>query len=372
MARGAASLAARLGATRLLDPLAALTRSTAAPASPAAQLAARLATPTDAVGSHVSDFLSRFEAECAAHDAAWRAAREATREVTVAREGGEGGEGVREGGEGAREGGEGAREGGEGGACSEVAERALAEAVSSIVTFETALLDALYTAGLAQPVEAAGRGAPPPAGTAVSEGPAVAAETVGGGCDEGGGLLRLAWLVEQSFMPRCLELLRPLYQRARGAADEALRQTRQALRLRHPEVLGLREPLLLSGGVPSATVLEASWLYSDAVDALLAIGTERTVAGKLVRLSRVLEAFVGATRGCLSDGLSADDLVPLLTLVLVVSRAEIGFEGFVLDALTCDLVASGSGRASYCAVTLAVALGFLREVQQSPPPYSSR
>ena len=67
-----------------------------------------------------------------------------------------------------------------------------------------------------------------------------------------------------------------------------------------------------------------------------------------------------ATKGRCEE-LSADDLVPLLTLALVASRADVAFEGYVLDELLPDLLASG--KESYCVCTLQVALGFLREVQ---------
>ena len=167
--------------------------------------------------------------------------------------------------------------------------------------------------------------------------------------------------VEGSFMPRCLELIRPLHARVRQAGDAALVASRQALRLRHLEGLGLREGLVVSGSVPCTTALEASWLYGEAVDVIGRLPSEPTVAGKLATLARAFEALVSATRERCGEGLSADDLVPLLTLTLIAARIDVAFEGFVLDELLSDLVASG--REAYCACTLAVALGFLRTVE---------
>ena len=110
----------------------------------------------------------------------------------------------------------------------------------------------------------------------------------------------------------------------------------------------------------ATSVIEASWLYGDAVDAIGRLQEEGTVAGKLSRLSEAFEAIVVASADRTSEGLSADDLVPLLTLAIVPARLDIGFEVFVLDALLSDLLSSG--RESYCACTLAVSLGFLRGV----------
>ena len=105
-------------------------------------------------------------------------------------------------------------------------------------------------------------------------------------------------------------------------------------------------------------------MYTDAVDCLSELPSEVSVAGKLRRLSSVLALLVAATKGRLKpdDGLSADDLVPLLTLVLVTARVDdLDFEGFVLDEMLNDAVVAG--KESYCACTLQVALGFLREVK---------
>ena len=98
----------------------------------------------------------------------------------------------------------------------------------------------------------------------------------------------------------------------------------------------------------------------EALDVLARLPTEHTVAGKLAILATAFEALVTATRERCAEGLSADDLVPLLTLTLVTARIDVAFEGFVLDELLCDVVASG--REAYCSCTLAVALGFLRTV----------
>ena len=129
-------------------------------------------------------------------------------------------------------------------------------------------------------------------------------------------------------------------------------------------MLGLRAPLISSGGVPASTALEASWLYTDAIDELGDLPRRPTVASKLCTLARATELLVGATQGrC--DELSADDLVPLLTLALVGgSGLDVAFEGYVLDELLPDLIATG--RESYCVCTLQVALGFLRQVDVAP------
>ena len=88
-------------------------------------------------------------------------------------------------------------------------------------------------------------------------------------------------------------------------------------------------------------------------------------AGRLRRLSNSFEFLVAATKDACKDGLSADDLVPLLTLCLVAARAPapgqtISFEGFVLDELLPDVVSSGPQ--AYCACTFSVAIGFLKAV----------
>ena len=112
--------------------------------------------------------------------------------------------------------------------------------------------------------------------------------------------------------------------------------------------------------VPCTTIIEASWLYGHALDELASLPRQPTVVGKLRALSHAFEALVEESRERCTDGVSADDLVPLLTLLLVATRIDVPFEGFVLDLLPCDALASG--RESYCACTLAVALGFLRQV----------
>ena len=202
---------------------------------------------------------------------------------------------------------------------AELRAKTLGDCVASVVSFEAALLEALYAANVAQPVEDA---------------------------NPEGGLLELVDVVEGSFMPRCLALLQPLHERVHPAATPALETTRTSLRLCHPEVIGLREALVLSEGLPCATIVEASWLYSEAIDALNGLGGARTVAGRLRCLANVFEALVIATRGRCADGLSADDLVPLLTLALVTSRGiDVAFEGFVLDELLPDVVL-GNGKES--------------------------
>ena len=212
------------------------------------------------------------------------------------------------------------------------------------MSFETSLLDGLYSAGIAQRIEAEHAPSNPNEGTA----------------DSNRGLMALLSTVQAAYMPQCLECLRPVYAKLRQASEGELARTRHGLRLRHPEVIGLREGLISSGGVCCTSVIEASWLYGDAVDAICKLPEEGTVAGKLWRLSEAFEAIVTATADRTAEGLSADDLVPLLTLAIVPARLDIGFEGFVLDALLSDLLSSG--RESYIACTLAVSLGFLRGV----------
>ena len=173
--------------------------------------------------------------------------------------------------------------------------------------------------------------------------------------------------VEMAFMPQCLELMRPLHARARAKALAKLGATRRGLRLAHPSVIGLRQGLVVDGeGVPCTTVLEASWLYGDAIDHLsrpAARADRRRAPAPPRRLARGVcrrDARPG------KDGLSADDLVPLLTLALVTGRSDgFGFEGFLLDEMLPDVVSSG--RESYCACTFAVALGFLHAVETPSP-----
>ena len=78
--------------------------------------------------------------------------------------------------------------------------------------------------------------------------------------------------------------------------------------------------------------VEATWLYTEAVDELSQLSTTPTVAGKLGVLAAVVEALVRATRGRCEE-LSADDLVPLMVLAFVGARVGEGvlaFEAFVL------------------------------------------
>ena len=126
-------------------------------------------------------------------------------------------------------------------------------------------------------------------------------------------------------------------------------------------MLALAEPLISEAGVPASTIVEASWLYMDAVDRLSALSEAATVAARLARLSSVFEALVAATRTRTSE-LSADDLVPLLTLTIVCARLDdFGFEGWLLEALHPPVLSFG--REAYCACTVQVALAFLTEVQ---------
>ena len=73
-------------------------------------------------------------------------------------------------------------------------------------------------------------------------------------------------------------------------------------------------------GVPRCSVLEASWLYSEGAERLDELPRAPTVAAKVRVLIGATERLVAATAGrC--DELSADDLVPLVSLALVASRS---------------------------------------------------
>ena len=340
--------------------------------SPVAILARRLAAGhTDSVGTHVADFLMEFEMECrklrqlldeddkALAEAKQAAAKEedgspaeeaVAAAVDVSDAGAPAAAAAVDVDDAAT-----AEEEEEEVEPSNSREQWLSATIETLLVFETSLLEALYDAGIAQPVEEA-------LGAIGSDASSAAA---------GGGSWKL-WEQRRSAvtaqdgrrrvhaaMPRYAQ---PLRERIHGEADQQLRKTREALRLRHPEVIGLREPLVSSGGVPTSTVLEASWVYKEARDLLGRLPAERTVAGKLITLSKALEALVGASRERCGEGLSADDLVPLLTLTLITAPLEdVGFEGFVLDRLLSDVLSSG--RESYCACTLNVAVGFLRQVE---------
>lgn len=73
--------------------------------------------------------------------------------------------------------------------------------------------------------------------------------------------------------------------------------------------------------------------------------------------------MAAATKGRCAE-LSADDLVPLLTLVLVAARIDVSFEAYALCELLPDLIATG--RESYCVCTMQVALGFLSAYGAEP------
>lgn len=138
---------------------------------------------------------------------------------------------------------------------------------------------------------------------------------------------------------------------------------RRALRLRHPDVLGLREPLVASNGLLASTVLEASWGYSGSIQAVARMAQEITIVGKLQALVRATKLFAAETeeRG---SPLNADDLVPLMALALVTCHLDervLVFEVFTLSSLASDLVIS-SGEEAYCLCTFQVAHAFLCEV----------
>ena len=62
--------------------------------------------------------------------------------------------------------------------------------------------------------------------------------------------------------------------------------------------------------------------------------------------------------------MSADDLVPLVTLVLVVCRLDaltLEYELFLLDEVLPDALAGG--QEGYCVCTAQVAVSFLRQLQ---------
>ena len=339
-------------------------------------LTRRLQQPTDPYGEHVAAFLTRYGDECE------EARRALATLVTPPTETAAEVEPIVPGEHGGETAAAAAAEEEDDGAEEEGRERIIRALAASIMAFEASLLEALYANGVAQQVEreatdaaaaaAAGRRTPALAGADGGDGPNGGSDgsgeggeggESGGGVGETCGVLAVLDAVEIAFMPQCLKLMRPLHARARAKALAKLGATRRGLRLAHPSVIGLRQGLVVDGeGVPCTTVLEASWLYGDAIDHLSALPHELTVAARLRRLAASLEAFVGATRGRCKDGLSADDLVPLLTLALVTGRSDgFGFEGFLLDEMLPDVVSSG--RESYCACTFAVALGFLHAVE---------
>lgn len=209
-------------------------------------------------------------------------------------------------------------------------DRLLCSATEVLREFESSLLEALYDVGVAQPIEA------------------------------DGGLICLVLAVESVFMPHCLERLRELHAIARRSASIRLQANRQAVRMVHPEVIGLIEPLVASAGAPATTVVEATWLYMEACEELSAMDAETTIAAKLSRLVRVVEVLVQETQARCSE-LAADDLVPLMTLALVGARLpDLSFTAFVLENMLPSILEMG--RESYCACTASVALGFLAEL----------
>ena len=78
-------------------------------------------------------------------------------------------------------------------------------------------------------------------------------------------------------------------------------------------------------------------------------------------LVKATERIVAATAGrC--DELSADDLVPLVTLAFVACRVEqLEFEAFMLDDMLSDMLTGG--HEGYCVCTTSVAISFLRQLQ---------
>jgi len=231
------------------------------------------------------------------------------------------------------------------------AEVALAEHAARALDFESRLLDVVYGDGRAWAVEAEAEaeGEPPAGSLAVLE------------------------LLQRAYLPKIEPQLRRLHARARAPRAEALRTTLHALRLRHPELIGLREALVSSsggggssgeGGAPCSTILEASWLYGEAAEALKALPAERTAVGKVRVLKAAMEHIVKATAGrC--DELSADDLVPLVTLVLVACRVDhLEFESFLLDEVLAEMLTGG--HEGYAVCTVQVSIAFLRHLQLTP------
>ena len=136
-------------------------------------------------------------------------------------------------------------------------EAALQEAVGRALSFEAELLELCWAHGRAPEV-------------------AAQAEAEGQSAD-----LALLALLQQAYQPAITHSLRALHAAARSARAEALRGTRGALRVRHPEVIGLREELVSAHGVPRCSVLEASWLYSEGSERLDALPRATTVAAKV-------------------------------------------------------------------------------------------
>ena len=83
-------------------------------------------------------------------------------------------------------------------------------------------------------------------------------------------------------------------------------------------------------------------------------------------LKAAMEHLVRATAGrC--DELSADDLVPLVTLVLVACSPyveQLDFEAFLLDDVLTEALTGG--HEGYAVCTVQVAIGFLRHLQLQP------
>ena len=178
--------------------------------------------------------------------------------------------------------------------------------------------------------------------------------------EEAHGMLRLIEIVQEAYQPPLLAALQRLHEAARGAAAARHHATRDALRTRHPEVLGLPEKLIADGAVPCSTVLEASWLYAAAVDECRKLPSRPTAAAKLGCLVEATKKLAAATAGRTSE-LSADDLVPLTAMLLVAAALpSLDFEAYVLSELLADALATGPE--AYCVCTMQVAAGFLAEV----------
>ena len=296
----------------------------AAPRDAAAALAADLEDVQSPLGSEVSAFVQDFK----------RSSEAALLQLEAAADAGTGG--LAEAGAEAAPADDGME------APRSAAEVALAEHAARALDFESRLLDVVYGDGRAQAVEAQTAGEPPAGSLAVLD------------------------VLQRAYLPRIEPQLRALHARARGARAEALRTTLHALRLRHPELIGLREALVSAsgGGAPCSTVLEASWLYGEATEALKALPAERTAVGKVRVLKAAMEHIVKATAGRVAE-LSADDLVPLVTLVLVASRLDhLEFESFLLEEVLSEMLTGG--HEGYAVCTVQVSLGFLRHLEVTP------
>ena len=219
-------------------------------------------------------------------------------------------------------------------------EMALQEMAGRILAFEGNLLEMCYVHGRAAEV-------------------AAQAEAAGQSAD-----VVLLNLLQRTFQPKIEPALRKLHAAARITQGERLGATCSSLLLLNPATIGLRQELVSSEEEPCYTVLGASWIYAEAINELQTLPKAPTVAAKVKVLIRATERLVSATASRCRHELSADDLVPLVTLALVACRLgtlAIDFELFLLDELLSEALAEG--QEGYCVCTVQVAASFLRQLR---------